>query len=56
MSDTKSDYLTDLDASIAAEDAQDEATAETDPSQRTITAFDGFAEGGVTPREAGSLS
>lgn len=48
---TLAQELDDLAEVFAAEDAQDEATPEVDPSQRNITTYEGFADGGVTPRE-----
>lgn len=49
--DTLDQELDDLAKVFEAEDAEDEATPETDPSQRNITTFEGFADSGVTPRE-----
>lgn len=49
--DTLDQELDALNEVFEAEDAEDAATPEVDPSQRNITTFDGFADTGSTPRE-----
>lgn len=46
------DWLEELDAKFAREDAEDAARPDDPPSKRDITTFEGFASMGVTPGES----
>ena len=45
------DFLNQLEAQAAAEEAADAATEEKAPADRDVVPFEGFASGGVSPRE-----